>query len=299
MHIQSQIADEFERNRQYLTGLAYRMLGSMSEAQDAVQEAYLRWHTADRAKVANPKAYLSKTVARLCLDQMKSARARREIYVGPWLPEPVLNNAELSADTASEYAHDLSVGLLLALERLSPLERAAFLLHDVFDVGFGEIADLLARNETACRQLAARARDNVRAAHPRFEVAPDTSMAIARAFASALTSGDASGLARLLAKDAVLHSDGGGKVRAALKVIAGRDRIVRFTVGIRHKFKGSAVVDTRFVHINGMPGIVAMLSDGSLTAIALELARDRIVAVYLMRNPDKLVQVAEAIAKPH
>ena len=190
-------ADEFERHRGHLTGLGYRMLGSIAAAEDAVQEAYLRWRRADRSGIDNSRAFLSKIVTRLCLDEMKSARSRRETYIGPWLPEPVLQEAELSAESASEYAHDLSVGLMLALERLSPLERAAFLLHDVFGVDYGEVAKLIERNEPACRQLAARARANVRAARPRFE----------------------------------MPADGGGKRKAALRIIAGRDPVVQAVVG--------------------------------------------------------------------
>src|SRR5262249_13365448 len=150
-----------------LLGLAYRMLGSVSEAEDAVQDAYLRWHAADRDAVSDVRAFLTTTTTRICLDTLKSARARRETYVGPWLPEPVLDTAALAPDTQTELAEDLSIALLLALDRLSPLERAAFLLHDVFDFSFGEVANALERSEAACRQLATRARTHVRAARPR------------------------------------------------------------------------------------------------------------------------------------
>ena len=156
----------FEPHRRRLLGLAYRMLGSMAEAEDAVQEAYLRWHDADRARVDEPKAFLMTTTTRICLDVLKSARVRREEYVGPWLPDPVTDTAALAPDAQTELAEDLSVALLLALERLSPLERAAFLLHDVFDYSFAQVADALDRNEAACRQLAARARTHVREVRP-------------------------------------------------------------------------------------------------------------------------------------
>src|SRR5688572_27545507 len=156
----------FEPHRRRLRGLAYRMLGSMAEAEDAVQEAYLRWHGADRAGVENTLAFLMTTTTRICLDVLKSARARREEYVGPWLPDPVIDTAALAPDTQTELAEDLSVALLLALDRLSPLERAAFLLHDVFDHSFAQVADALGRNEAACRQLASRARTRVREARP-------------------------------------------------------------------------------------------------------------------------------------
>lgn len=157
----------FEPYRRRLLGLAYRMLGSMAEAEDAVQEAYLRWHVADRESVEDPKAFLTTTTTRICLEVLKSARARREKYVGPWLPDPVTDMAALAPDAQTELAEDLSVALLLALDRLSPLERAAFLLHDVFDYSFSQVADTLGRNEAACRQLASRARTRVRDARPK------------------------------------------------------------------------------------------------------------------------------------
>jgi len=165
-------AVSFEPYRRRLMGLAYRMLGSMADAEDAVQEAYVRWHAADRGQVSDPKAYLMTTTTRICLDMLTSARARHEEYVGPWLPEPVLDTAALAPDSRTELAEDLSVALLLTLDRLSPLERAAFLLHDVFDFSFSEVASALDRSEAACRQLAARARAHVRSVRPRGTVAP-------------------------------------------------------------------------------------------------------------------------------
>ena len=163
----SDAAASFEPFRRRLLGLAYRMLGSMADAEDAVQETYLRWHRADRDTVTDPRAFLMTTTSRICLDMLTSARARREEYVGPWLPEPVLDTASLAPDRHTELAEDLSIALLLTLDRLSPLERAAFLLHDVFDFSFGEVANALERSEAACRQLAARARAHVRDTRPR------------------------------------------------------------------------------------------------------------------------------------
>ena len=281
--------EEFERNRRYLTGLAYRMLGSLAEAEDAVQEAYVRWHRSDRAGIQNVRAFLSKTVTRICLDQRKSARSRRETYVGPWLPEPVLDSDALGADTASEYAADLSVGLMLALERLSPLERAAFLLHDVFEVEFDEVAVILDRSEAACRQLAARARANVRQSRPRFKVAPEKGGEILSAFMSAYRTGNVSALAGLLAEDAVLHADGGGKRKAALNPIYGRDRVLRFIAGAAHKWP---VGGLRPVVINGLPGCVVSLPDGGVQTIALEVSGGSIKAIYSVRNPDKLRHIS-------
>ena len=285
-------AGEFEPHRRHLTGLAYRMLGSLAEAEDAVQEAYLRWHAADQGKVADARAFLSKTVTRLCLDQLKSARARRETYVGPWLPEPLLEEAGFAVDSAGEYAHDLSVALMLALERLSPLERAAFLLHDVFDMDFAQVAEALGRGEAACRQLAARAREHVRSARPRFPVKPDEGARLAEAFLTAARSGDAGALGRLLATDATLHSDGGGKKRAALNVIRGRDKIAGFFAGLaRKQVATAAAIRVRQARINGLPGFVTVEPDGTVQTIALEIAGAEIAAIYVVRNPDKLRHV--------
>ncbi|MCG2641400.1 MULTISPECIES: sigma-70 family RNA polymerase sigma factor [Bradyrhizobium] len=283
-------ADQFERHRRYLTGLAYRMLGSLTEAEDAVQEAYLRWHGTDKARVESPRAFLAKVVTRICLDQMKSARVKRETYVGPWLPEPVLDAESLAAETASDYATDLSVGLMLALERLSPLERAAFLLHDVFDVEFEEVARLLGRNVATCRQLAARARAHIRDSRPRFQVQPDKGNKILQAFMTAYRTGNVDGLASVLSEDAVLYTDGGGKRRAALNPIVGRARILALLAGLARK-RAEPVVELRPAIINGLHGCVATLANGELFTIAIEIASDKIDMVYVVRNPDKLKHV--------
>ena len=283
-------AASFEPHRRRLMAVAYRMLGSLVEAEDAVQEAYLRWHATDRANVRNGEAFLSRTVTRLCLDQLKSARRRREAYVGPWLPEPVLESATLDAGSASDYAQDLSVALMLTLERLSPLERAAFLLHDIFEVGFAEIAETLGRNEEACRQLAARARAHVRAARPRFHPGDEANAKLLAAFKKAAESGNAAGLAAYLAKDAVLLSDGGGKKAAALNPIHGADRILRLVEGLGRK--GAGPFRLRYAPINGMPGFILAGPDDDVETVALDIVDGKIVAIYSVRNPDKLHRVA-------
>ena len=240
-------AATFEPYRRRLLGLAYRMLGSMADAEDAVQETYVRWHGADRDNVSDPRAFLMTTTTRICLDMLTSARARREEYVGPWLPEPVVDTAALAPDSRTELAEDLSIALLLTLDRLSPLERAAFLLHDVFDFSFSEVASALERNEAACRQLAARARAHVREARPRGATAPparsgeiDAKHAqLMSAFAAATQSGDLDALTQLLASDVRVVTDGGGKVRAALNVIDGADRAARFLVEVTRKRPGA------------------------------------------------------------
>jgi len=283
-------ADQFEKHRRYLTGLAYRMLGSLAEAEDAVQEAYLRWHGSDWSTVQSPRAFLGKIVTRICLDQMKSARAKRETYVGPWLPEPVLDAESLSAETTSDYATDLSVGLMLALERLSPLERAAFLLHDVFEVKFEEVARLLGRNQATCRQLAARGRTHIRESRPRFQVQPDKRNEILQAFMAAYRTGNVDGLASILSEDAVLYTDGGGKRRAALNPIIGRSKILALLAGLARK-RAQPVADLRPATINGLPGCVATLANADLVTIAIEIADKEIRMIYVVRNPDKLKHV--------
>lgn len=287
----SDAAGEFEAHRRRLLGLAYRMLGSLAEAEDVVQDAYLRWHAADRGRVESPRAFLSTIVTRLSLDQLKSARARRESYVGPWLPEPVLDAAALDAQTASDYAQDLSVALMLTLERLSPLERAAFLLHDVFDMGFAEIAANLGRSEAACRQLAARGRVHVRASRPRFTPSADEGARLAEAFRLATRSGDTAAMVRLLAEDAVLYSDGGGKRIAALNPIRGGDKIARFFAGVVKKEHADAW-RVRPARINGLAGFVFADPTGSVQTVAFDIDSGRVAAIYLVVNPDKLRHVA-------
>ena len=280
-------AQSFEPLRGYLIGLAYRMLGSRAEAEDMVQEAYLRWHDADRAAVREPRAFLSKTVTRLCLDYIKSARSRREEYVGQWLPEPVLDDAALSAGSASEYANDLSVALLLTLERLSPLERAAFLLHDVFDMDFNAVGEALGRDAAACRQLAARARSHVREERPRFRPSPEEEARVFSAFTAALGKGDMDGLVQVLAKDAVFYSDGGGKATALSRPLDGAERIAKFLHGVTTR-QWTDDIRVRPARVNGMPGLVLSKSGEAMQTFAVEISDGLITSIYTVRNPDKL-----------
>jgi RNA polymerase sigma-70 factor (ECF subfamily) len=278
-----------EAHRGHLLGLAYRLLGSIAEAEDVVQEAYLRGHGADADAVADPRADLARVVTRLGLDHRKSARVRRERYVGPWLLEPVVDAGALSAGTASEDADDVTVALLLALERLSPRERAAFLLHDVFDLDFAEVARTLGRGAAACRQLAARGRAHVREARPRFAVDPDAADRLAAAFLAVAREGDFDALRALLAEDAVLRADGGGKLPAALAPIVGRDRIARFLAGVARKVREAGYVLTPTpARINGQPGVVVRDAEGIVPTMALGVRAGAIVAVDIVRNPDKL-----------
>jgi RNA polymerase sigma-70 factor, ECF subfamily len=279
----------FERERRRLTGLAYRMLGSVAEAEDVVQDAWLRWDRADQDAVSDAGAFLRKTVARLCLDRMKSARAKWESYIGPWLPEPVLEPSAVTGSDTGEWADDLSFALMLALERLSPLERAAFLLHDVFGVDFAEVAVTLDRAEPACRQLAARARSHVRSARPRFPVPDDRRQALASAFIDALRTGDISRFSSLLAEDAVLYTDAGGHHPAALNPIRGRDRIVRFYMGLARKGRlPGPGASWHASAVNGLPGFILAGEDGSVQTIAVEFNGEQVSAVYAVANPKKL-----------
>jgi RNA polymerase sigma-70 factor, ECF subfamily len=271
--------------RRRLLGLAYRMLGSRCDAEDVVQDAYLRYVGAH--DIQNTEAFLVTVVTRLCLDRLRSARAQREIYVGPWLPEPVFDSEALSADAATEMADDLSFALMLALDRLSPLERAAFLLHDVFDRPFSEIATVLHRSEAACRQLAARGRRSVRNERAAPPAPPEKHARLLEAFGEAVASGDASRLAALLREDAIAITDGGGHKTAALNPILGADKVARFFVGLAAKNAGH---DLRIVPtmINGSIGALLYL-DGELDhTFSMAIDGERIAALYLVRNPDKL-----------
>ncbi len=270
--------------RRRLLGLAYRMLGSRSDAEDVVQDAYLRFIGTE--DVRNPEAFLVTVVTRLCLDRLKSARAQREIYVGPWLPEPVFDTDGLSTEVATELADDLSFALLLALDRLSPQERAAFLLHDVFDISFSEIAAMIGRSEPACRQLAARARRAVRDDRPP-PAAADSHAHLLQAFLVAVTSGDLSRLTGLLRDDAVAVTDGGGRKTAALNPIYGADKIARFFISVAGKAAGRDIRIEAPV-INGSAGALLYM-DGELDhSLSISIDGERIAAIYLVRNPDKL-----------
>jgi RNA polymerase sigma-70 factor (ECF subfamily) len=296
-------AASFEPYRRRLLGLAYRMLGSKADAQNAVQETYLRWHGTDRDTVSDPRAFLVTTTTRICLDLLTSARARREEYIGPWLPEPVLDTAALAPDSRTELAEDLSIALLLTLDRLSPLERAAFLLHDVFDFSFSEVAKGLERSEAACRKRAARARSHVRAARSRGVIEPparsgeiDAKHAqLLSAFAAATQAGDLSRLMQMLASDVRFVTDGGGKVRAALNVIEGADRVAQLLVDSTRKRAHAWWREDfrlRFATINGLPGVVVDAPEGPVQTAAFEIEGNVIRALYVVRNPDKLRHLA-------
>jgi len=272
-------AVSFDPLRPKLMRVAYRMLGAVADAEDVIQEAFIRWMKADRDEVREPEAFLRRTVTRLCLDQLKSARRQRETYVGPWLPDPVFEK---------EREEDVTLPLMLALERLSPLERAAFLLHDVFGLGFEEVAATIQRDVGACRQLATRARTHVREARPRFEVDKRRGLELAEAFFAASRNGDMKALGAMLAADVSVHADGGGKRPAAVKPIVGFDAVMKVHEYLATLFKknGSKLVRAGFV--NGLPGFITLEADGELQTTALDIEDGKIAAIYVVRNPDKL-----------
>jgi len=272
----------FTAHQPRLVRLAYRMLGSVAEAEDVVQDAWLRWQRADQEAVENPAAYLSRTVTRLCLDVMKSARVRHEDYIGPWLPEPIVEPEE------GMRLDELTLTLMMALERLSPLERAAFLLHDVFDQPLAEIAATLDRDPAAVRQLAARARKHVRASGPRYPVESEEGGRIARAFFDASASGDISALRSLLAENVTVQADGGGKVTAFRNVIVGQEHVVRLYGGLARKYAANPPIFIEAVWIDGLPGYISHDRDNVLQTTAFAIENGKVTAVYITRNPDKL-----------
>ncbi len=256
-------AESFDPLRPRLTRVAYRMLGAVADAEDMVQEAFIRWMGVDRQAVREPEAFLRRTVTRLCLDQLKSARHQRETYVGPWLPDPVIEDAEED--------EDVTLPLMLALERLSPLERAAFLLHDVFGVGFEEIAATVDRDPAACRQLAARARAHVRDARPRYRLEKQRGLEIASAFFAASRSGDMTTLGAMLAQDVSLHSDGGGKRPAAVVPVLGFGQVMQIHKALAVLFGKYGSTLVRVGLINGLPGFVTREADGEFQTTALDI----------------------------
>lgn len=274
-------AGSFDPLRPRLIRIAYRMLGSVADAEDVVQEAFIRWLDADRETVREPEAFLRRIVTRLCLDILKSARRRRETYVGPWLPEPVVEAEDDEID-------DVTLPLMMALERLSPLERAAFLLHDVFGLGFEEVAETIGREPATCRQLASRARTHVREARPRFQLPREHGMEIAAAFFTASRSGDMQRLRSLLAADVTVQADGGGKKSAAAEPIVGFDNVMKLQASLARLFAETMSRLVRYGFINGLPGFVTVEADDTLQTTALRIEDGKITAIYIVRNPDKL-----------
>ncbi|MBS4049149.1 MAG: RNA polymerase sigma-70 factor [Alphaproteobacteria bacterium] len=288
--------ETFEKHRRRLFGLAYRMLGSVGDAEDAVQDTYLRWHRTDRSLVQTPEAWLVTACTRICIDRLRAAKLERENYPGTWLPEPLVE-LEVSplpnAEDAHEMADDLSMAMLMVMERLTPAERAAYLLREAFDYDYPQIAVALKKSEAACRQLVSRAQKHLKDARPRFEADEAAARALAQKFAAATKAGDLSLFAGLLAEDAMLWSDGGGKASAAINVIHGPDKIARFFVGISNKIP--ADIRRVFAMINGQPGWILFDGDAPYLALAMDIAKtergESLRNVFILRNPDKLARL--------
>ena len=281
---QADAAAAFDPLRPRLIRVAYRMLGSMADAEDVVQDAFLRWLATDRAAVKEPEAFLRRVVTRLSLDQLKSARVRRETYVGEWLPDPVVE---------AEPMEDVTLPLLIALERLSPLERAAFLLHDVFGLDFDEVAQSIDRDPAAARQLAARARTHVRADRPRYTLDKTRGLELAAAFFQASREGEMDRLQAILAQDVSAHADGGGKRPAGYLPIFGIDNVMKLQRALVRIYGGGQSELVSYGFVNGLPGFVTREADGILQTTALLVVDGRIHAIYVMRNPDKLGHLDE------
>ncbi|MFJ6636134.1 RNA polymerase sigma-70 factor [Streptomyces sp. NPDC091376] len=283
------VTEVFEAHRSVLTGVAYRMLGRFSDAEDVVQEAWLRWSAEDRGEVREPRGYLVRITTRLAIDRLRHVQSRREAYVGPWLPEPIATRSGHTVPDAAERAElmeSVSLAVLVVLESLSPLERAVFVLREAFGFPYGEIATTLDRGEAAVRQLAGRARRHVDERRPRYDVDPAERRDLTERFLAAASGGDLDALLSLLAPDVRLIGDSGGKAKAPLRVMESADKVGRFLYAVaKEPIPGS---EFRLLEINGAPGLL-MLSDGKPdTVVQIEARNGRIQCVYIVRNPDKL-----------
>ncbi|WP_405482959.1 RNA polymerase sigma-70 factor [Streptomyces sp. NBC_00009] len=287
------VIEVFEEHRPVLMGVAYRMLGRVADAEDVVQDAWLRWAQADRDEVREPRAYLVRVATRLAIDRLRQAQVRREAYVGPWLPEPLVTDFGPTAPDTAEaavLAESVSLAVLVVLESLSPLERAVFVLREAFGFPFAEIATTLERSESAVRQLAGRARKHVDERRPRFDVDPVEQRALTERFLAAATGGDLEGLMTLLAPDARLVGDSGGKSKAPLRVIESADKVGRFLLGAAKG--GGAAFTFRIVELNAGPAVLALVDGKPDSVFQVDVADGHVQCVYIVRNPDKLTSLA-------
>ena len=283
----------FNEHRRLLFSLAYRMLGVVADAEDMVQETFLRWQAAGEEEIKAPRAYLSTITTNLCINYLQSARVKREEYIGPWLPEPLITDESQDPMRNANMADSLSMAFMILLESLTPLERACFLLREVFDYDYEEIARMTGKSEANCRQMVSRARLHIRERRPRFDVSNETRSRLTTQFMKACASGDLQGLMSLLAEDATLMSDGGGQVTAARKPIHGADHVARFLTGLVNKV-GPSHLTVRPVEVNGQPGFITYLYGRLQNVLALDIADNRIRGVYIVVNPDKLRKVSAA-----
>ncbi|MET7710953.1 RNA polymerase sigma-70 factor [Streptomyces sp. NPDC005407] len=289
------VTDVFEEHRPVLTGVAYRMLGRVADAEDVVQDAWLRWSAGDRSDVREPRGFLVRITTRLTIDRLRHVQSRREAYVGPWLPEPIATDfGPTLPDTAERavLAESVSLAVLVVLESLSPLERAVFVLREAFGFPYGEIATTLDRSEAAVRQLAGRARRHVEERKPRYDVDPGECRDLTERFLAAASGGDLDALLTLLAPDVRLVGDSGGKAKAPLRVIESADKVGRFLFAVTKE--PVQELDVRFVELNGAPALLVLSAGKPDSVMQLEVLDGRIQCVYIIRNPDKLVSLAAA-----
>lgn len=282
-------AELFELNRPRLFGIAYRMLGLRTEAEDLLQDAYLRWHESDRTNIQSVTAFLVTITTRLCIDRLRQLKQERVHYVGEWLPEPIVDDHVPSPEMQRELADDVSVAFLAVLERLGPEERAAFLLYEVFDYDYPEVAQVLGKAEPACRQMICRARARLRESRTRFKVSTESRERLLEKFLAAIASGSRQAVMALLAEDVEYMADGGGKVVAALKILRGPDRIGRLYYCIARYFDG---LSYRLIRVNGEIGAVCMKDGEIFSVLSFVTNGDRICRIYVVRNPEKLARVA-------
>jgi RNA polymerase sigma-70 factor, ECF subfamily len=286
--------DDFNRHRPFLFSIAYRMLGTVTDAEDMVQETFLRWQQTTGETVRSAKTYLSTIITRLCIDHLRSARVRREQYVGTWLPEPILTQRSNHSTSLMELTDSLSTAFLVVLERLSPIERSVFLLRDVFEYDYEEIGHIVGKSPTNCRQILRRAKEHLAAERPRFPVSQQQQEQITTQFLDVTTKGNFQGLLALLAKDVTFWSDGGGKVVAALKPLHGDRKVVQFLLAVQRKWLTTARSD--LTDINGQPGIITRVGSEIHSAITFEIVDGYIQSIYSMRNPEKLARIRKEIS---
>ncbi|MGF1521843.1 MAG: RNA polymerase sigma-70 factor [Leptolyngbyaceae cyanobacterium] len=281
--------EDFNQQRSHLFAIAYRMLGSVMDAEDMVQETFLRWQQASASVIQSPKAYLTTIVTRLCIDYLRSARVQREQYVGPWLPEPIITAKDADPIALAELSESLSIAFLVLLERLSPLERAVFLLREVFGYSYEDIGRIVAKNTVNCRQIARRSRQHITLNKPRFQADPQRQEQLTQQFMQAFSRGNLQGLLDLLAEDVAAWSDGGGKVVAALKPIYGASKVARFLRAIQRRAqKLGWVYQMQLVQVNGQSGFVYAVEDVIQSVVSIVIVDDRIRVIYFVRNPAKL-----------
>jgi RNA polymerase sigma-70 factor (ECF subfamily) len=288
----------FHQHRRRLLSIAYRMLGSVSDAEDMLQETFIRWQQTPEIEIESPEAFLVTIISRLCLNHRQSARVKREEYFGQWLPEPVVTGPAGDPYLSSQIDADVSMAFLMLLERLTPLERAAFLLREAFEYEYAEIARILEQTEANCRQLFRRARQHLKQERTRFEPSPKQREELLQRFLQASARGDMDGLLALFSREIILYADGGGKATAVPNPIFGVENVIRFLIGARRKLL-PADLDQQVTQINGAPGVLSYLHGCPHSVLTLEIADGRICNIFIVSNPDKLARLPVLPIRPH